>query len=115
MDGEHQPRTQAKYPHKKILVGAIVHGQDSEMMDVAADLQVEDQHEDEAGQQFDPEIAHRKGGATGTAAAAQQPVAEQRDVVAHADGLVTLTAARSRTDQAAALWQTDDADIEETA
>ena len=82
-------------------------------MNIPADLQVKNDDKKQAGQQFDPEIAHREGCAAGTTATTQQPITHQWNIVLPADRFAALAAAGSGPDQTAAVGQTHDAYIEE--
>src|SRR5579884_1037040 len=114
MCGKNQPllRIKHSYQHKFVIV--FVPAPYLEMMNVPANLQVKNDDKENAGQKFNPEVAHREGCAAGTAATAQQPITYERYIVLPADRLATLAAAGGGPDQTAALRQTHDADIEET-
>ena len=89
--------------------------EDRQAEDVLHDVQVEQPGDQGAGQQLDQEIADREPRPAGAAAAAQQPVAEERHVVVPADRLEAMAAARARPEDALFEGHAVDADVEEAA
>src|SRR5205823_4201329 len=79
------------------------------------DLEIEQADKGQAGTQLDEEIAHRERRATSSAAAAQHPVADERDVVVPAHFLKALAAVRAGPEDALLVGQPHDADIKPTA
>jgi hypothetical protein len=114
MCGKNQPLLRIKHSHQDKFVIGVVPAPHFKMVDVSRDLQVKDDDKENPGQKLNPEIAHREWRAAGTAATAKQPITYQWYVVLPADWFAALAAAGGGPDQAAALGQTHDTDIEET-
>src|SRR4029079_6341551 len=80
-----------------------------------ADVVPEQSGEHGRGEEFNPEVAGRELDAASTPAAAEDPVAENRQVVELADGLVAVAAAGAGPPQALLERHAVDANVEQAA
>jgi hypothetical protein len=123
--GQHQPGRRAaqgefvgqdarfqvreRQPHQQCAQEAELQGRERRSQPPDED---EEQH---AGQQFDYRIPHGDGRLAMPAAAAQQRVAQQRDVVVPGDRMAAGRAVRAGPHHRKILRQAVDADVEEAA
>src|SRR5438132_3322599 len=86
-----------------------------ETVHIGNDFQIKEPGEAKARKELDKKIATRESRAADTAAAAQEQIAEQGNVVIPTNGLEAMAAARSRPDDAFLQRQPVDADIQQAA
>src|SRR5262249_14430814 len=82
-------------------------------VDVQPDVEIEEPREDQSREQFDQKITDRERGLAGAAATAQDPVADERDIIVPAYALEAVSAVRPRPEEAFLVGDAMNADVEQ--